>query len=544
MFRNVRVITIVTLATAFWVMSLAGHAPAAFAATLGVCPTCQYHTIQDAINAASNGDVITVASGTYAGPIAIDKSVKLVGAGATATIIKGGGPVIIIGHNGAPPEPTVSIIGVTVTGGVNTSILPAQPLGGGILVLPAMSGSTCDVTGLCLGATVTIADSIITDNSAIAKASASCGSGCTFAFPLGGGFDNFGTMTLDNTTVSNNTSANEVTPDATFDGAIGGGIYNSGAATLTLRNSAVTGNNVTVTASTTTNVFGGGGGIYSDGIVVLQGSTISGNSASLNSVNPNTDIFGIGGGMRLTSTASATVRNSMISGNSVTSTGVGGGVNVGANASAGGIDDDGSILLANSTVTNNRVKSIITSASATTSNAAAAGGAMEIDGAATIQNTILTDNSVTSTSPAATENGGASPVGGALATFTNQPVTLTNSIISGNSLIATSATGQVNVSGGGISNCSSAVTLTNTAVNNNTGVANGPSGTAQGGGIWNVDCGGGPPVLTLINSAVTHNKLTANSGVTVQGGGIFTDSPVSLTNSVIARNSPDQCFGC
>jgi hypothetical protein len=30
----------------------------------------------------------------------------------------------------------------------------------------------------------------------------------------------------------------------------------------------------------------------------------------------------------------------------------------------------------------------------------------------------------------------------------------------------------------------------------------------------------------------------------LQGGGVFATNPVSLTNSMIAGNVPDQCFGC
>jgi len=30
----------------------------------------------------------------------------------------------------------------------------------------------------------------------------------------------------------------------------------------------------------------------------------------------------------------------------------------------------------------------------------------------------------------------------------------------------------------------------------------------------------------------------------VQGGGLFTLFPVTLRNSVIAQNAPDQCYGC
>jgi hypothetical protein len=68
---------------------------------------------------------------------------------------------------------------------------------------------------------------------------------------------------------------------------------------------------------------------------------------------------------------------------------------------------------------------------------------------------------------------------------------------------------------------------------------------AQGGGIWSgVDLSGPPVQLTLENTSVTENALTGPSGITLQGGGLFTTSPVTLTNTTIARNRPDQCVGC
>jgi hypothetical protein len=99
------------------------------------------------------------------------------------------------------------------------------------------------------------------------------------------------------------------------------------------------------------------------------------------------------------------------------------------------------------------------------------------------------------------------------------------------------------MAGGGILNGGS-LTLIRSAVSKNSGAATAPSGSAQGGGIWNGDIGNGPPALTLTNSTVTHNSLAGTSGVTLQGGGLFTTAPVTLTNSVIGQNTPGQCFGC
>jgi parallel beta-helix repeat protein len=48
-----------------------------------------YTTIQAAVNAANNGDTITVAAGTYAGAIYVNKGISLIGAGSNCTTITG-----------------------------------------------------------------------------------------------------------------------------------------------------------------------------------------------------------------------------------------------------------------------------------------------------------------------------------------------------------------------------------------------------------------------------------------------------------------------
>ena len=58
--------------------------------------------IQPAVNVAHDGDTIAIGAGTFAGGITIDKSVRILGAGASRTIIKGGGPVVTIFRATAP----------------------------------------------------------------------------------------------------------------------------------------------------------------------------------------------------------------------------------------------------------------------------------------------------------------------------------------------------------------------------------------------------------------------------------------------------------
>ena len=85
----------------------------------------------------------------------------------------------------------------------------------------------------------------------------------------------------------------------------------------------------------------------------------------------------------------------------------------------------------------------------------------------------------------------------------------------------------------------------------NRGRADGVVGLAAGGGIVNIDFGGGPPELTVTNSVVSANRLTARSGITPLGGGIFSRDlfsedpvPFTLTHTVIEGNKPDECAGC
>jgi hypothetical protein len=78
----------------------------------------------------------------------------------------------------------------------------------------------------------------------------------------------------------------------------------------------------------------------------------------------------------------------------------------------------------------------------------------------------------------------------------------------------------------------------------NTGEATGPDGSAQGGGIWNGAMFNSPPIrLTLRNTNVRRNELKASARL-AQGAGMFTAFPGALLNSLIAQNTPDQCFGC
>jgi hypothetical protein len=81
------------------------------------------------------------------------------------------------------------------------------------------------------------------------------------------------------------------------------------------------------------------------------------------------------------------------------------------------------------------------------------------------------------------------------------------------------------------------LTIRDTTLEANSGTASGTGGTALGGGIWSGNGG----ALTLLDSSITHNALTASIA---HGGGLFTTNPTTIKDTVIAFNTPDQCFGC
>jgi hypothetical protein len=159
----------------------------------------------------------------------------------------------------------------------------------------------------------------------------------------------------------------------------------------------------------------------------------------------------------------------------------------------------------------------------------------------TIRDSSFTGNSV----DASSASGTAMAAAGGMSMANMPTLDLRDSLVSGNSVRATSTTGSTDVHGAGINN-GGELELRNTTVSENAGTASGPTGEAQGGGIWNgaFDPAAPAPELTLLDSTLTHNTLAASPGIMPQGGGLFTTVPVALDDSVIASNSPDQCFGC
>ena len=386
------------LAAAMAVAAAAGMALAAEpaqATSLCVGDGGCYPTIQAAVNAAHDGDTITVGAGTFAGGVTITKSLRLQGTGAASTIIRGGDHVLTIGAYGASSEPTVSVSGVTVTGGVARSSPISAPLfgkagawaeGGGIEIPPAAH--------LADGATVTIVDSAITGNRVNASAAVPSGIPCPGGFPQGqcpaaaawgGGIDSWGALTLIRAAVTGNSAGGE--PGITSD-ADGAGIF-SREGSLSLDGSVVSGNHATAVAPA--GRFAEGAGIFAGvpdfgpganvghDALVIRNSVISGNVATLTSNLPRftggklLDQKANGGGMLVAAATPTTVENTLLTKNSVLATDLNG-EPVAINAAI--VTNADLLTMANSVVSGNRA---VTEA-ATVTDQGAAGGAMEIDG--------------------------------------------------------------------------------------------------------------------------------------------------------------------
>ena len=203
--------------------------------------TAACKTVGHAISLAAYGDSIRVAAATYKERLTIGISLKILGSGAKTTILDGSGSI----------GPVVQI-----------------------------SSATAHVT--LSGITIT--------------------NGSTFF--NGAGIINNGVLILFRSAVTGNRTQFPCQP-ATHCYLRGGGILNRAGASLTIGNSTVSGNHVSITGCSISYCAGLGGGIYNVGMMVLYNSTISGNTTG------NTAGYGSG----IYSRGSAIIHNSTISGN-------------------------------------------------------------------------------------------------------------------------------------------------------------------------------------------------------------------------------------
>ncbi len=236
-----------------------------------------------ALTIANDGDTIGFAvTGTISltsGELVIDKNITISGPGPGLLTVARDQQAADFRIFNIPPSHTAEIDGLTITGGRLVGN------GGGISSGATLTISNCAISGNsitadgveCSGAgiynvgTMTIVNSTVNNNQALIVG---------FLPPFGGGISNDGgTLTIQNTTISENTVAGS---------GSGGGVYNVGS--LTAINSTIRGNT------------GSGGGGISGGATIIN-CTISGNRAMFE-----------GGGIY----GGGTISNSTISGNMTT----------------------------------------------------------------------------------------------------------------------------------------------------------------------------------------------------------------------------------
>ena len=255
----------------------------------GVCQTASGNsvcTLRAAIMKANHfpggGVTIIVPAGTYGltlnsggnadevtGDLNVTASMTIQGAGAATTIVDANQIDRAI-HVGSTA--TITISGLTIKNGSTTGF------GGGILN----------------DGVLTLTNSVVTGNQT--RAGNGTGGGTA-----GGGIFSSKTLTLNNTVVSANVSDgngggvwsngsatlndSSVTANRTTNGAVGGGIVNTGG-TMTINRSAISGNQTAPQSGGSDN-NGDGGGIWCNGgVLTMTNSTVSNNSA-----------FGSGGGI-------------------------------------------------------------------------------------------------------------------------------------------------------------------------------------------------------------------------------------------------------
>jgi hypothetical protein len=234
-------------------------------------------SIQDAIDSASDGDTIKVAPGLYVENVKIDKSLSVIGAGRSKTIVDGSGKdsVFSVGKN----DPNVDVILSDMKiqkGGLSAN-------GGGIYNNAALKVKNCEITEnhAARGAGIyndvdgkaTVINSNIINN---------------IAGGNGGGILNHGVMNVKNSAISRNSALDEP----------GGGIHNSNEGMMTIENSRIT-----------ENYCPWGGGIQNDGTMFLKQSEISKNYA----IDPRNSLGSTGGGIFNKGTIN--LENSLISEN-------------------------------------------------------------------------------------------------------------------------------------------------------------------------------------------------------------------------------------
>jgi hypothetical protein len=453
----------------------------------GTCtyPTNPCRTVQFAVDRATSGDLIKVATGTYndvnsygglAQVVYVDKTVTIRGgytapdftdlpdpeANPTTLDAQGQGRVlyITVPTPGTGISPTIE--GLTITGGNATGLgghSGEGNAGGAVYVYSA---------------TASISNCVVYSNTA-STSSGTLGYG-------GGLYLRDSDATLTRNTVEGNTAA--------WWDSCGGGIYLDGS------DATLSGNRV-VSNTASTSVGGKGGGLcLVNGRATLTGNTVLSNTACLAG-----NLGGYGGGLYLRSS------DAMLSGNTVQ----------GNLASGDASGYGGGLYLRDSdaTLISNRV----------ISNTAGTGDyGMDYGGGLCLQESEVTLSGNTVEGNTASIGAGASGQGGGLCLL-GSDATLSGNTVQGN-FANTSGSG----SGGGLFLFESPATLSGNTVQGN--IASASYSEGWGGGLWLLGSD-----ATLYSNAVISNTASLNPYPVGEGGGLWVaGSTCTLINSLIVDN--------
>jgi hypothetical protein len=349
---------------------------------------------------------------------------------------------------------------------------------------------------------------------------------------------NFGDLTLVRTVVKDNIASGRLASDAH-----GAGIFSVWP--LTLVDSRVAGNKAM--AGSVWGRYAEGGGIFTVDALTLHNSSVVDNTAGLRTDFPTflddgtyLDMLANGGGIAAGGGYPVTLRSSHVDRNRS--------VIDAPNAQWGAINaglsvaDDGPLVMRDSTVSHNVSAARLLNAPWTV------GGAVQWNAPADIRGSRFVGNrSITIASEGDARTGGAvAPLG--IVAFESDPgrSVMRDNLVAGNVSKSVAHHGTAYVVGAGMT-IDSNILLERVKVRDNRAVALGGATNVAGGGIWNGaldDFVPDPPSdLTLRNSSVTHNVLIGRDGPRL-GGGLFTQVPVTLDGSTLAKNVPDQCYGC
>jgi hypothetical protein len=229
-------------------------------------PAAACKTIRHAISLAASGDLIRVAPATYTEKLTVGISLRIIGSGASVTILDGGGvgTVVTISKAGAH----VSLSKLTLQNGsancgggvhnVGTLVISYSTIRRNRAGPSSATTSPGGGGGICKGGTLTISDSTISGNQA---------NGNLARITQGGGIFNSGRLTINRSTIN----ANSV------QFGDGGGISNecpiasAAPAAATINISTISGNKGDL----------GGSGIFNSGAAAINNSTIVSNSTVL-----------------------------------------------------------------------------------------------------------------------------------------------------------------------------------------------------------------------------------------------------------------------